>query len=282
VANDNLLGIPQTFSHNSNWWTVVSATKLPSLWLDKFTFLCNKLNFIAFLFTWEENLTNFRKFSQEMELTRVKWARYGSLMQRESIIHNSNFFYNSNFFWWSPAVPVIQVLLYKLTKDSRYHGIAIPINLINPSFYIGKSVSICYIVNNDDTMTSSIVSVKFPHRVSPVATVSFMVLFGYLAIIFNKNPKKGVGIIRKAHSHSGRSEWLRLKLWIFRSWAQHIRRGAIFTYVLNLHVVVQLILFPWIRLFRPSLVFNTIKAKNKEKESKGAAQKMKPARLLVQ
>jgi len=28
LGNDNLLGRSRTFSHNSNWWTVVSATKL--------------------------------------------------------------------------------------------------------------------------------------------------------------------------------------------------------------------------------------------------------------
>ena len=54
-----------------------------------FTFLCDKLNFIDFLFTWEENLTNFRKFSQEMEHTRAKWARYGNHMANAMAEHNS-------------------------------------------------------------------------------------------------------------------------------------------------------------------------------------------------
>ena len=53
-----------------------------------FTFLCNKLNLIVF-FTWEENLTNFKKFSQEMEHTRAKWTRYGGHMANAKREHNS-------------------------------------------------------------------------------------------------------------------------------------------------------------------------------------------------
>jgi len=53
-----------------------------------FTFLCNKLNLIDFLFTLEENLINF----QEMELQRNGLAKVATwLMQKESITHNSNF-----------------------------------------------------------------------------------------------------------------------------------------------------------------------------------------------
>jgi len=49
---------------------------------------------LFFLFTREENLRNFRKFSQEMEHPRAKWTRYVAtwLKQRESITHNSHFF----------------------------------------------------------------------------------------------------------------------------------------------------------------------------------------------
>jgi len=94
LGNDNLLGISRTFNHTSNWSTVVSATKLPFLWLDMFTFLCNKLNLSVFLFIWEENLTNLRKFIARKWNTlernglamMVTW-----LMQRESLTHNSNF-----------------------------------------------------------------------------------------------------------------------------------------------------------------------------------------------
>jgi len=49
-----------------------------------FTFLCNKLSFNDFLFTWVENLTNFRKFSQEMEHTS-----YGGHMANANGEHNS-------------------------------------------------------------------------------------------------------------------------------------------------------------------------------------------------
>jgi len=59
---------------------VLSVTKLPFLWLDMFTLLCNKRNFIGFLFTRDENLTNFEKFSQEMEQTRTKWTQCGGHM----------------------------------------------------------------------------------------------------------------------------------------------------------------------------------------------------------
>jgi len=74
---------------------VVSATKLPFLWVDMYTFLCNNLNFIDFLFT------NVKKISQILESLVRKWKTLEqnglatvaiSLLQRESITHNSNFF----------------------------------------------------------------------------------------------------------------------------------------------------------------------------------------------
>ena len=68
--------------------TAVSAIKLPWLWLDVFTLLCNMLNFVVF-FTWEENLAKFRKFSQEMEYTRAKWTRYDGHMTKAKGEHNS-------------------------------------------------------------------------------------------------------------------------------------------------------------------------------------------------
>ena len=64
---------------------MVSATKLHFLWLDAFTFLCNKFNYIVFLCTWEQNLTNF---SQEMEYTRAKGARYSGHMDNANGEHN--------------------------------------------------------------------------------------------------------------------------------------------------------------------------------------------------
>jgi len=97
LGNDNLLGISWTFSHNSNWkLRLVSSNYLLSGWMRLHS---------CFLFTWEENLANFRKFSQHMEYTRAKWTRYSGhmvkakgehnsqlwLKQRESITHNSNF-----------------------------------------------------------------------------------------------------------------------------------------------------------------------------------------------
>jgi len=75
--------------------TVVSAIKLPFQWLDAFTFLCNKLNFII-------SLSHEKKFSQIFESLARKWntlERNGLttvatwLKQRESITHNSNFSY---------------------------------------------------------------------------------------------------------------------------------------------------------------------------------------------
>ena len=54
----------------------------------EFTFLCNKLNFIVFLLTWEENLINFRKFGQEMEHARAKWTLYGGHMTNANGEHN--------------------------------------------------------------------------------------------------------------------------------------------------------------------------------------------------
>ena len=51
-----------------------------------FTFLCNKFNFMVFLFIWEENLKNFQKLSQEMEHTRAKWTGHMANAKRE---HNS-------------------------------------------------------------------------------------------------------------------------------------------------------------------------------------------------
>ena len=74
---------------------MVSATKLPFLWVDMYTFLCNNLNFIDFLFT------NVKKISQILESLVRKWKTLEqnglatvaiSLLQRESITHNSNFF----------------------------------------------------------------------------------------------------------------------------------------------------------------------------------------------
>jgi len=67
----------------------VSAIKLPFLWLDVFTFLCNKLNFIVFFSHGEENLANFRKFTQEMEYTRAKWTSCGDHMAIAKGEHNS-------------------------------------------------------------------------------------------------------------------------------------------------------------------------------------------------
>jgi len=73
--------------------TVVSAIKLPFMWLDAFTFLCNKLNFIVFF-------SHEKKISQISESLARKWItleRNGLttmatwVMQRESITHNSNF-----------------------------------------------------------------------------------------------------------------------------------------------------------------------------------------------
>jgi len=61
------------------WAYTKLITKLPFLCMDVFKFLCDKLDFIVFLFTLEENLTNFRT------LSRMANAR-------ESITHNSNFF----------------------------------------------------------------------------------------------------------------------------------------------------------------------------------------------
>ena len=66
---------------------MVSAIKLPFLWLDMFKFLCNKLYFIVF-FTREENLSNFRKFSQQMEHTRAKWTPYHGHMATAKREHN--------------------------------------------------------------------------------------------------------------------------------------------------------------------------------------------------
>ena len=56
--------------------------------LDVFTFLCIKLNFIVFS-SRAENLTNFRKFGQDMEYTRAKWTRFGGHMAKAKGEHNS-------------------------------------------------------------------------------------------------------------------------------------------------------------------------------------------------
>jgi len=60
----------------------VSAIKSPFMWLDAFTFLRNKLNFIVFF-------SNFRMFSQEMQCTRANWTRYGGHMVKAKGEHNS-------------------------------------------------------------------------------------------------------------------------------------------------------------------------------------------------
>jgi len=86
LGNDNLLGISRTFSYNSNRWTAVSAIKLPFLWLDVFTFLCNELNFVVFF---SHEIKVFKKFSQEMEYTKVKWTHYGGHMAKAKREHNS-------------------------------------------------------------------------------------------------------------------------------------------------------------------------------------------------
>ena len=81
------------------------------MWLDLFTFLCNKLNFIVFF-------SHEKKISQIAEILARKWNTLelnglatvtAWLKQRESITQT---FHNSNFLWWSPAVRVIQVSLY--------------------------------------------------------------------------------------------------------------------------------------------------------------------------
>ena len=78
-----------------------------------FTLLWSKLNFIDFLFTWEENLTNFRKFSQEMEHSRAKWTHYDDHMANAKGEHNSYIkLFITQTFLWSPSVRVIQVSLY--------------------------------------------------------------------------------------------------------------------------------------------------------------------------
>jgi len=76
------------------------------------TFLCNNLNFIDFLFTWEVNLTSFRKFSQEMEHTRMKWIRYGGHMGNSNLFGGPLQFELSKFHCrWQVAVVVV-VLFY--------------------------------------------------------------------------------------------------------------------------------------------------------------------------
>ena len=59
------------------------------MWLDVFTFLCNKLNFIVFFLHEKKNLASFRKFSQEMEYTGAKWTRYGGHVAKANGEHNS-------------------------------------------------------------------------------------------------------------------------------------------------------------------------------------------------
>ena len=90
--------------------TAVSVIRLPFLWLDVFTFLCNKVNFIVFF-------SHEKKISQILEsLTRkrrAKWTRYGGHMAKAKGERNSLLkLFITQIFWWSPAVWVIQVSLY--------------------------------------------------------------------------------------------------------------------------------------------------------------------------
>ena len=70
--------------------TAVSAIKLPFMWLDVLTFLCNKPNFILFF-------SHGKKIAQILKSLARKWntlERNGLAMvatwlkQRESIMHN--------------------------------------------------------------------------------------------------------------------------------------------------------------------------------------------------
>jgi len=47
------------------------------------------LTSLVFFSAREENLTNFRKFSQEMKHTRVKWTHYGGHVAKVEGEHNS-------------------------------------------------------------------------------------------------------------------------------------------------------------------------------------------------
>jgi len=53
------------------------------MWLDVFTFLCNKLNFIVFFSCEKKISSNVRKFSQEMDS-----LRYGGHMFNAKGEHN--------------------------------------------------------------------------------------------------------------------------------------------------------------------------------------------------
>jgi len=79
-----LLGISRTFSQ-----TAVGAIKLPFLWLDVLTFLCSKLNYIAFFSHQKKIPANSKQISQEMEYTKAKWTGYGGHMAKAKGEHNS-------------------------------------------------------------------------------------------------------------------------------------------------------------------------------------------------
>jgi len=114
-----------------NWYTAVSAIEVSFQWLDVFTFLCNKHNFIVFF-------SHEKKISQTLESLVRKWNTLDQnrlatvatwLKQRKSIT------LNSNFVWWSPAIRVIQVsvysLIFRLTLFCFQTGDIIAIHLNN-------------------------------------------------------------------------------------------------------------------------------------------------------
>jgi len=69
--------------------TAVSAIKLPFLWLDVFTFFCNKLNFIVF-FSHEKNISQIlESLASKLNTLRAKWTRYGGHMAKAKGEHNS-------------------------------------------------------------------------------------------------------------------------------------------------------------------------------------------------
>jgi len=87
----SLLGISRSFSHNSNWSPrLVPSNHFFCDWMCLHFYGTSLISLFSFHMRW--NLLHSRRFSQEIEYTRVKWTCYGGhTKQRESITHNSNF-----------------------------------------------------------------------------------------------------------------------------------------------------------------------------------------------
>ena len=93
LANNNLLGISQTFSHNLNWQLqLVPSNYLLCGGMCQHSCVTSLISLFSFHMRQKSHFRkfkNFRKFSQEMEYTRAKWTCYGGNVVKAKGQHNS-------------------------------------------------------------------------------------------------------------------------------------------------------------------------------------------------